>query len=61
MTEGRTIALGDVHGGSAALATLVRAIALTELDMLVFLGDDIDRGPDSRGYFETVRHIFVHA
>jgi len=26
MTEGRTIAIGDVHGCSAALAALVRAI-----------------------------------
>jgi predicted MPP superfamily phosphohydrolase len=45
----RTIAVGDVHGCSAALAALVRAIAPTSLDTLVFLGDYIDRGPDGRG------------
>jgi serine/threonine protein phosphatase 1 len=51
---GRTIAIGDVHGCPAALAALVRAIAPTSLDTLVFLGDYIDRGPDSRGVLEQV-------
>jgi hypothetical protein len=36
MTEGRTIAIGDVHGCSAALAALVRAIDPTPLDTTVF-------------------------
>ena len=54
MSEGRTIAIGDVHGCSAALAALVRAIELTELDTLVFLGDYIDRVPDSRGVLGQV-------
>jgi serine/threonine protein phosphatase 1 len=54
MTEGRIIAIGDVHGCSAALAALVRAIDPTALDTLVFLGDYIDRGPDSRGVLEQV-------
>ena len=45
MTEGRTIAIGDVHGCSAALAALVRAIDPTPLDTLVFLGDYMDLGP----------------
>src|SRR6185369_17673450 len=53
MTE-RIIAVGDVHGCSAALASLVRAIDPTPLDTLVFLGDYIDRGPDSRGVLEQV-------
>jgi serine/threonine protein phosphatase 1 len=54
MTEERIIAIGDVHGCSAALAALVRAIDLTVQDTLVFLGDYIDRGPDSRGVLEEV-------
>ena len=54
MSEGRTIAIGDVHGCSAALAALVRAIDPMPLDTLVFLGDYIDRGPDSRGVVEQV-------
>ena len=44
MTEGRIIAIGDVHGCSAALAALLRAIDPAPLDTLVFLGDFIDRG-----------------
>jgi len=54
MTEGRTIAIGDVHGCSAALAAVVQAIDPRALDTLVFLGDYIDRGPDSRGVLEQV-------
>jgi serine/threonine protein phosphatase 1 len=54
MTEGRTIAVGDVHGCPAALAALDRAIDPTPLDTLVFLGDYIDRGPDRRGVLGQV-------
>jgi hypothetical protein len=53
MTD-RIIAIGDVHGCSKALATLLEAIQPTQQDMLVFLGDYIDRGPDSRGVVEQV-------
>jgi serine/threonine protein phosphatase 1 len=48
MNEERPIAIGVVHGRSTALAALVRAIAPRSLDSLVFLGDYIDRWPDSR-------------
>ena len=51
----RIIAIGDVHGCSRALAALVGAIAPTPEDLLVVLGDYIDRGPDSRGVIETQR------
>jgi predicted MPP superfamily phosphohydrolase len=54
MNEGRMIAIGDIHGCSAALASLVRAIEPTPLDTLVFLGDYIDRGPDSKAVVEQV-------
>ena len=54
MTEGRIITIGDVHGCSVALRTLIEAIQPTPLDTLVFLGDYIDRGPDSRGVIEQV-------
>jgi serine/threonine protein phosphatase 1 len=50
----RTIAIGDIHGCSAALASLVRAIDPSHGDTLVFLGDYINRGPDSRGVLEQV-------
>jgi serine/threonine protein phosphatase 1 len=53
MTD-RIIAIGDVHGCAKALATLIEAIQPTGSDTLVFLGDYIDRGPDSRGVVEQV-------
>lgn len=54
MNEGRIIAIGDIHGCSTALANLMDAIQPTPLDTLVFLGDYIDRGPDSRGVIQQV-------
>ena len=36
------------------MAAVVQAIDLTALDTLVFVGDYIDRGPDSRGVLEQV-------
>jgi serine/threonine protein phosphatase 1 len=41
--------IGDVHGCSAELARLVEALPVKSSDTIVFLGDYIDRGPDSRG------------
>jgi serine/threonine protein phosphatase 1 len=51
---GRTIAIGDIHGCSAALAALVEVIRPGPLDTLIFLGDYIDRGPDSRGVLDLL-------
>ena len=49
MKAPRTIAVGDIHGHAAALAALVAAIQPQPNDTLVFLGDSVARGPDSRG------------
>src|SRR5262245_16204103 len=46
---GRTIAIGDIHGCSDALAALLDAIGPGPDDTLVTLGDHIDRGPNSSG------------
>jgi serine/threonine protein phosphatase 1 len=45
-----TIAIGDVHGNSAALGDLLDQLrgAVTTADTVVFLGDYIDRGPNSK-------------
>jgi len=46
---GRTIAIGDIHGCSAALAALIGAIEPTADDILIPLGDYVDRGADTQG------------
>ena len=51
-----TVAIGDVHGNLVALQNLLELI-LPELgngDTLVFLGDYIDRGPDSKDCVEEI-------
>jgi serine/threonine protein phosphatase 1 len=51
-----TIAIGDVHGNQAALDDLLGQLhsELTPDDTVVFLGDYIDRGPDSKGCIDRV-------
>jgi hypothetical protein len=51
---GRTIAVGDIHGCSAALASLLDAVRPGPADTVVALGDLIDRGPDSRGVLDQI-------
>jgi serine/threonine protein phosphatase 1 len=51
-----TIAVGDIHGNLAALTDLLgqlRADAAAG-DVVVFLGDYIDRGPDSRQCIDAI-------
>jgi serine/threonine protein phosphatase 1 len=55
--SGRTIAIGDIHGCSEALAALVRTIQPEPSDTLVVLGDYIDRGPDSRGAIDQLLEL----
>jgi serine/threonine protein phosphatase 1 len=50
----RTIAIGDIHGCSAALGALIDAIRPRPQDRIVTLGDYINRGPDSRGVIERL-------
>lgn len=55
---GRTFVVGDIHGDLAALRALVAKMpTLEEGDTLVFLGDYLDRGPDSAEVIEVVRGI----
>jgi serine/threonine protein phosphatase 1 len=51
-----TVAIGDVHGNREALEDLLGrlAIELQTQDTVVFLGDYIDRGPDSKGCIERI-------
>ncbi|RLM56746.1 serine/threonine protein phosphatase [Halobellus sp. Atlit-31R] len=47
--------VGDVHGCLEALDRLVDAVALSPDDLLVFVGDLVQKGPDSAGVVERVR------
>lgn len=48
------MAIGDVHGCSVALRTLLRIVQPSERDVLIMLGDLVDRGPDSKGVIEIL-------
>lgn len=50
----RTIAIGDIHGCSTALKTLLAAISPQPTDTIIALGDYVDRGPDSRGVLDIL-------
>lgn len=55
---GRTFAIGDVHGDLAHLTLLLsRLPRLDAEDTLVFLGDYVDRGPDSARVVEHIRRL----
>lgn len=47
-----TFAIGDIHGCFDALIALIDAVQPGADDTLVFLGDYVDRGPESRGVIE---------
>ncbi|MEN6438679.1 MAG: metallophosphoesterase [Syntrophobacter sp.] len=48
MEHRKIFAIGDIHGCSRKLKTLLGLLPFDpELDLLVFLGDYINRGPDS--------------
>jgi serine/threonine protein phosphatase 1 len=54
----RTFAIGDIHGERAALDRLLaRLPPLSPDDTLLFVGDYVDRGPDSRGVVEKVQAL----
>ncbi len=55
---GRTFAIGDIHGEFGHLgAILVRLPPLDATDTLVFLGDYLDRGPDSSDVIAFLREL----
>jgi serine/threonine protein phosphatase 1 len=55
---GRTFAIGDIHGELRHLVALLSALPpLDAKDTLVFLGDYVDRGPQSAQVVELVRRL----
>jgi serine/threonine protein phosphatase 1 len=57
----RRIIIGDVHGQYDALLQLMEAIAPQENEPVYFLGDLIDRGPNSAQVIEFVRKNRYHS
>jgi hypothetical protein len=53
----RTIIVGDVHGCSRELSELLSLLGPTTGDRLIFVGDLVARGPDSRGVIGIVREV----
>lgn len=52
---GKIFAIGDIHGCLPKLKTLIPQIGMdSDTDTLVFIGDYIDRGPDSKGVVDFV-------
>ena len=51
--------IGDIHGYADLLRQLVDKICteLQEQDVIVFLGDYIDRGPDSKGVIDIILQL----
>lgn len=58
--SGRLIAIGDIHGCSAALDALLKAIAPEPDDTIVTLGDYVDRGSDSKGVIDRLIELGRH-
>lgn len=53
----KTIVIGDVHGCRVELDALLQKLAPQSDDALVFVGDLVARGPDSRGVLALVREL----
>jgi serine/threonine protein phosphatase 1 len=51
------IAIGDVHGCARSLKALLKQLDVQSDDHLVFVGDYIDRGPDSKGVIDHLLEL----
>jgi len=51
---GRLFVIGDIHGCARELDALLRGLPLARGDTLAFVGDYIDRGPDSRAVLDVL-------
>jgi serine/threonine protein phosphatase 1 len=50
----RIIAIGDIHGCSLALESIIEAIDPDESDAIITLGDYVDKGPDTPGVLDQL-------
>ena len=56
-TPRRTLVIGDIHGCMTAFNKLLDFIKLQPDDLLITLGDYIDRGPDSKGVIDRLLQL----
>ena len=59
------LAVSDIHGCIDALETMLAVVQPGDDDLIITLGDYVDRGPDSRGVIERLlrlkkSHRLVH-
>ncbi|GHB98512.1 hypothetical protein GCM10007047_13330 [Cerasicoccus arenae] len=57
MHPGKIYTIGDVHGCNVELEDLLNQLNLGEHDMVVFVGDLINRGPDSLAVLDIARNL----
>src|SRR5436190_5264772 len=50
----RVLAIGDIHGCLGALDDLLAWLKPTRDDLVVTLGDSVDRGPDTKGVLDRL-------
>jgi len=50
----RIIAVGDLHGNKQPLKELLSRIHLSDRDLIIFIGDYIDRGPETKLVIEEL-------
>lgn len=55
------IAIGDIHGCLDQLKQMIDRLGLKGDEHLVFLGDYVDRGPDSKGVIAFLRELETQA
>ena len=53
----RQIIIGDIHGLKDALQSLIEKLVLRSDDTIIFVGDLVDKGPDSVGVVRYVRDL----
>ncbi len=54
MAAPRRFVIGDIHGCAKALRSLIQAISPGPDDELIFLGDYVDRGPNTRDAVQQI-------
>ncbi len=53
----RTLAIGDIHGAHVALETLLDNVRSSSDDLVVVLGDVVDRGPGTKQVIERLMRL----